>query len=88
MWKATRAYLSTIDTVTGKATDIFIRNISAAPLEEHVPNSLARIEIKLRVVDGKVDTTYTISHKLIEGSLCLTDTYFEMHDRYSSACLW
>lgn len=57
MWKA---YLTTVDAVRGKATELLIRNVSGAPLEERGPNDLARVEIKLRVVDGKVDTTCII----------------------------
>ena len=38
MWKA---YLTTIDAVRGKATELLIRNISGASLEERGPNDLA-----------------------------------------------
>jgi len=50
-------YLTTIDAVRGKATELLIRNISGASLEATGPNDLAGVEIKLGVVDGKVDTT-------------------------------
>lgn len=68
MWKA---YLTTIDGIKGKATKLLIRNISGALLEEHGPNNLARVEIKLGVVDGKVDATCVMC-KLTGGSMSLT----------------
>lgn len=69
MWKA---YLTTVDAVRGEATELLIRNINGAPLEEHGPNDLARVEIKLGVVDGKVDST-CIMYKSTEGSMNLRD---------------
>ena len=69
MWQA---YLTTVDAVRGEVTELLIRNINGAPLEEHGPNDLARVEIKLRVVDGKVDSTCTM-YKLTEGSMNLRD---------------
>lgn len=85
MWKA---YLTTIDAVRGKATELLIRNINGAPLEEHGPNDLARVEVKLGVVDRKVNTT-CIMYKLTEGSMNMTGTaHFRKHDHSSLACLW
>ena len=85
MWKA---YLTTIDIVRGKMTELLIRNINGAPLEERGPNDLARVEIKLGVVDGKVDTT-CIMYKSTEGSMSLTGTtHFRKHDHSSLACSW
>ena len=68
MWKA---YLTTIDMVRGKVTELLIRNISGALLEERGPNGLARVEVKLGVVDGKVDTT-CIMYNLREGNMIST----------------
>lgn len=65
MWKA---YLTTIDAVRGKTTELFIRNIKGAPFEELSPNDFARVGIKLRVADGKVDPTCNHVHRLTEGS--------------------
>ena len=85
MWKA---YLTTIDAVRGKTTELLIRNISGAPLEEHGPNDLARVKIKLGVADRKVDTT-CIVYKLTEGSMSLTGTtHFRKHDHNSPAYSW
>jgi hypothetical protein len=66
-----KAYLTTIDAVSGKVTEPLIRNISEALLEERGPNDLARVEIKLGVVDGKVDTT-CIMYKLRQSNMILT----------------